>query len=153
MMNTVINRMKTSFTSFVLILLCISQTHAQTLIANNQVGEEHLSPQEVKSIFLGTTSHWKNGLPISLCIDISNQKAFKSFIKNSLGKNVRSFKRVWSKRVFSGASSALPLLINNTERALKHVSEKQGAICYIESAPSSLPEHTKQLSSQIDNEH
>ncbi len=153
MMNTAINMMKTSFTSFVLILLCISQLHAQTLLANNQVGEERLSPQEIKSIFLGTTSHWKNGLPISLCIDISNQEAFKYFVKHSLGKNVRSFKRVWSKRVFSGASSALPLLINDTERALKYVSEKQGAVCYIESAPSPLPKQTKQLSSQIDNKH
>ncbi len=145
--------MKMSITSVILILVCINQTYAQSLLANNQVGEESLSPQEIKSIFLGTTSHWKNGLPISLCIDTSNQESFKHFIKNALGKNVRSFKRVWSKRVFSGASSALPLLINDTERALKYVSEKQGAVCFIESAPIPLPKHTKQLSSQIDNEH
>ncbi len=136
--------------SFILMLACISQIHAQALIANNEVGEERLTPQEIKSIFLGTTSHWKNGLPIFLCLDISDKKLFKNFIKNSLGKNVRSFKRLWTKRVFSGASSAQPLLVNNPKKALKYASEKQGAVCYIGSV-TTLPKQVKPLDSPLDN--
>jgi len=114
------------------------------------VEETSLSPQDIKSIFLGTTSHWQNGQPISLCIDTSNKELFKAFIKNAMGKNVRSFKRLWSKRVFSGESSALPLLINNSERALKYLAEKQGAVCYIGLVPEQLPKQVKPLHSPLD---
>ncbi len=134
----------------ILILICANQVQGQTLLVNAQVEETSLSHQDVKSIFLGTTSHWKNGLPISLCIDTSNKELFKSFIKNAMGKNVRSFKRLWSKRVFSGESAALPLLINDSERALKYLSEKQGAVCYIGSVPEHLPKQLKPLNSPVD---
>ena len=143
--------MRIIIVSCILILVCASQAQGQALLVNTQVEETSLSPQDIKSIFLGTTSHWQNGLPISLCIDTSNKELFKAFIKDAMGKNVRSFKRLWSKRVFSGESSALPLLINNSERALKYLAEKQGAVCYIGAVPSPLPKQVKQLSSQIDN--
>ncbi len=134
----------------ILILICASQVQGQALLVNSQVEAASLSPQDIKSIFLGTTTHWQNGLPISLCIDTSNKELFKAFIKNSIGKNVRSFKRLWSKRVFSGESSALPLLINNSERALKYLTEKQGAVCYMGSVPEHLPKQVKQLHSAVD---
>jgi len=142
--------MRINIAACILILICANQVQGQALLVNSQVEETSLSPQDIKSIFLGTTSHWKNGLPISLCIDTSNKELFKAFIKNAMGKNVRSFKRLWSKRVFSGESSALPLLINNSERALKYLAEKQGAVCYIGSVPSQLPKQVKKLNSQVD---
>jgi len=142
--------MRINIAGCILILICTSQVQGQALLVNSQVEETSLSPQDIKSIFLGTTSHWKNGLPISLCNDTSNKELFKAFIKNAMGKNVRSFKRLWSKRVFSGESSALPLLINNSERALKFLAEKQGAVCYIGSVPSHLPKQVKKLNSPVD---
>jgi len=141
--------MRINISACILILICANQVQGQALLVNSQVEETSLSPQDIKSIFLGTTSHWKNGLPISLCIDTSNKELFKAFIKNAMGKNVRSFKRLWSKRVFSGESSALPLLINNSERALKYLAEKQGAVCYIGSVPSQLPKQVKKLNSPV----
>jgi len=142
--------MRINIAGCILFLICTSQVQGQALLVNSQVEETSLSPQDVKSIFLGTTSHWKNGLPISLCIDTSNKELFKAFIKNAMGKNVRSFKRLWSKRVFSGESSALPLLINNSERALKYLAEKQGAVCYIGLVPEQLPKQVKPLHSPLD---
>jgi len=142
--------MRVNIAACILILICASQVHGQALLVNSQVEETSLSPQDIKSIFLGTTSHWQNGQPISLCIDTSNKELFKAFIKNAMGKNVRSFKRLWSKRVFSGESSALPLLINNSERALKYLAEKQGAVCYIGLVPEQLPKQVKPLHSPLD---
>ncbi len=135
-------------TVFITAFGCAFQVQSQALLVNSQVGEKNLSPQQIKSTFLGTTSHWQNGLPISLCIDTSDASLFKDFIKKSMGKNIRSFKRLWSKRVFSGASSALPLFINNHERVLNFLAEKQGAVCYIASLPESLPKHVKQLNTE-----
>jgi|GEM_PF-3242054 len=142
--------MRINIAGCLLILICASQVQGQALLVNSQVEETSLSPQSIKSIFLGTTTHWQNGQPISLCIDTSNKERFKDFIKNAMGKNVRSFKRLWSKRVFSGESSALPLLINNSERALNYLAEKQGAVCYLGSVPETLPKQVKKLNSQVD---
>lgn len=142
-MTSSLKSMRFSIAMCIVIISCTTQ--GQALLVNNQVNELNLTPQQIKSIFLGTTSHWKDGQPISLCIDTSDPSLYKEFIKNSIGKNIRSFKRLWSKRIFSGGSSALPLFINSHERVLNFLAEKQGAVCYLSSVPATLPKNVKNL--------
>lgn len=129
-----------------LIFTSVSLTaHAGQLVANGLIEEDSVSSQMVKSMFLGSVSHWQDGKPISLCLVNNNKTAVNIFLKSRVGKNERSFKRHWTKRVFSGDASTMPRSFKSTQKALKYLANKDGAICFIGEFDGSLPSGTKKL--------
>lgn len=134
--------------TFILILILASASltaQAGQLVANRLVEEDTVSSQMIKSMFLGSISHWQDGKPISLCLVSSNKPAVNAFLKNQVGKNERSFKRHWTRRVFSGDASTMPRSFKNVKKALNYVANKEGAVCFIGEFDGPLPSITKKL--------
>lgn len=122
-----------------LILISCSATCLATIIANSNVVQNTISPSELKSIFLGTTSHWNNDTPITLCIDNSDSEKANQFYIGILRKNPRSYQRFWSKKLFSGDAATMPRIHKSPQKALSFAINKEGAICYTSSLPETLP--------------
>ncbi len=132
----------------ILTLACASLTaQAGQLVANGLIEEDSVSSQMVKSMFLGSVSHWQNGKPISLCLVTSSKPAVDAFLKSRVGKNERSFKRHWTRRVFSGDSSTMPRSFKDAKKALKYLANKEGAVCFISELDGPLPSGIKKLNS------
>ncbi len=131
--------MRTYTAALLLSFFCSQQAIGQTLLVNSQTASQRLNQHQLKAIFLGNTTHWQNGLPISLCIDTSHKEYLEKFTKDVTGKNIRSYKRLWSKRVFSGNASSMPKYLNNSEKIIHYVANRQGAICFISNPPQTLP--------------
>jgi hypothetical protein len=93
----------------------------------------------IKAIVLGEMSRWESGEPISLCVDTSNKDAQTSFYKNRIGKNAASYRRHWTKRVFSGDASGMPRNFKKVSKALSFVAAREGAMCFVDAVPSTLP--------------
>lgn len=134
--------------TFILILILAAAPLAAAvdqLVANGLVDEDTVSSQMIKSMFLGSVSHWSNGKPISLCLVSNNKIDTDKFLKTRVGKNERSFKRHWTKRLFSGDASSMPRTFKNTDKALKYLANKEGAVCFIGPYDDPLPAGTKAL--------
>lgn len=134
--------------TFILILILASASltaQAGQLVANGLVEEDSVSSQMVKSMFLGSISHWQDGKPISLCLVNSDKSAVNTFLKTQVGKNDRSYKRHWTRRVFSGDASTMPRSFKDTNKALKYLANKEGAVCFIGALDGPLPSGTKKL--------
>ena len=85
--------------------LCCLPVRAEFYIANTLTENDKISAGMIKTIFLGEMHHWDSGEPISLCVDASNKDAEVSFYRHRVGKNAASYRRHWTKRVFSGDAS------------------------------------------------
>ena len=125
--------------SIVLLLMSINGVAYAEIIANSSVTQEHLSRSEMKSIFFGTTTHWIDSRPILLCIDQTKSNERNNFYESVLHKNVRAYRRYWSKKLFSGDSAHLPSYPKTTTKSLTFVAKTDGAICFVSSIPKVLP--------------
>ncbi|MBL4868115.1 MAG: hypothetical protein JKY67_17255 [Pseudomonadales bacterium] len=127
-----------------LTILSISSLRVAEIVVHESALEDQLTTNDLKLIFFGTKTHWQDGQPITLCIDQSGEEAIV-FYKKVLNKNIRAYKRYWTKRLFSGNASTIPRYLNTSAKVLEYVSKKEGAICFIARLPEILPEGVKKI--------
>lgn len=116
-----------------LLAFSIPSLHADSdgvIIASKDVNVEKLSKNELERIFLGKTTIWDNGTRIQVGLSNSDDQKIEAFLKNSIGKNKRRFKKYWLKLVFAGYGIA-PKFFKNDEKAIKYIKKQEGVIAFI----------------------
>lgn len=122
---------------FAMILMIISTATSNEVIIGN-TSEKELSEDQVKMIYLGKVSRWKDGKKIIL-VTLKKGTTHESFMTNCLNKRSRNFTLYWKQRMFTGRG-VMPRTFNTEEEMINFVKNTEGAIGYIsDTMTDSLP--------------
>ncbi len=102
--------------------------HAQSVVANAGVKASDISTDELRSIFTGATTHFKDGshaAPVTL----KSGSVHEAFLSQYIGKNDSAFKATWRGLVFSGQAT-MPKSFDSEADLLEYVAKTPGAIGY-----------------------
>jgi hypothetical protein len=111
---------------------CLMGSHAQAqviVIANNSVKSSDVSKSEIKDVFNGDASAFKDGskaTPILLKGGAANDQ----FLNEYVGKSDSAFKASWRGLVFSG-QGAMPKTVDSEAAMVDYVAHNSGAVGYI----------------------
>lgn len=103
-----------------------NQAQAQTdfiVIVNKNVKEESLTQSNIRRIYFGFTTQWKNFERVKPSYMEIPNNAFWNFVSTEESK----FKSYWTKRVFSGNGVA-PVGLADAQKVVDYVSSTSGAI-------------------------
>ncbi len=110
----------------IVLISTIGRSYAQegyVAIVNSEVIEESLSKSELRRIYFGFTTQWKNFDKVKPAIQNSEYPSFWESISTSESK----FKTFWTKRTFSGNGVA-PRDFDDSKSLIDYVSGTKGAI-------------------------
>lgn len=124
------------------ILLNASSASNGVLIASSSVEANSLSAKEVRSIFMGKTTLWKNNARINIGVNIENKEVSNYFFRNYLKTSERRYKKYWLKRVFSGSGIA-PKIFKNFKEAIEYVSDNENSILFLSNEDDQIPSNIK----------
>ncbi len=127
------------------LLMCSVNGYSSELLVNESSNTHEISAPKLKSILLGSTTAWGNGQHIALCFFSSDKPEIESMVRRYTGKNLRSFKRHWTKKIFSGNASSMPLFYKRESKAMLFVESKDGALCIGSPKDVSLPKSVLKL--------
>lgn len=111
-----------------LLVLGTRFVHAQSVVANASVKESEVSTDELRSIFTGASTHFKDGshaAPVTL----KGGPAHEAFLSQYIGKNDAAFKATWRGLVFSGQAT-MPKSFDSESDLLDYVAKTPGAVGY-----------------------
>lgn len=100
-----------------------------TIIVNSGVKETNLKPAELRNIFLGKMTTWKNGKTISLAI-LKDERAQREFLRKYIKRNPGQFKIYWKMKLFTG-KGMLPRFFSTDDQIIDFVSLNKGSIGFI----------------------
>ena len=105
------------------------------IVANKSVVTEKITPQEIKSIFLGQLVRWPDNSQIHVAT-LSREDIHEAFVKAFTQKTPSQFQRWWREMLFTGKGT-LPKSFNSEDKLIGYVSETEGAIGYVSLKPNS----------------
>jgi ABC-type phosphate transport system substrate-binding protein len=124
----------TSKLSWLLLLwswLGLSATQAQVIVVNRSVKLAEISKAEVRDIFTGVASNFKDGsraVPATL----KSGPAQDGFLKNYLSRSDAAFRATWREIVFAG-QGVMPKAFPTSAALVEYVASVPGAIGYVDS--------------------
>lgn len=99
------------------------------LIGNPSIRKSTLNKKDVKYLFLGKITTWKDGTKVVFAIQ-TDKELHKQFLKNYIGKSPSQFSDYWKRLIFTGKGSS-PLTHDSDQEMIKFVGETKGAIGYV----------------------
>ncbi len=112
------------------IVLSIEKSQDEIIIiANKNVTEETLTQAEIRSIFLGEKSQWRNGRKIFFVL-LKNYEIHNKFLSDYINKSVTQYNNHWKKLVFIGKGRT-PTFFNTADQILDYVTRVEDAIGYV----------------------
>ena len=122
----------------VLLFVWLLLLHPQTFAAENQLAivanpevKDTLDKEEIKQIFLGKKTQWKDNSGITFVL-FDNDELLTVFLKTYIGKSPEQFKNFWKKQVFTGKGK-MPKAIGTPTELIKFLAETRGAIGFMRS--------------------
>lgn len=125
-------------TLMLLFLFCvamISSASAQTIVANPAVKGSEISKTDLRDIFSGSSSTFKDGshaVPVTLKTGAIHEE----FLKTYVGKTDSGFRAAWRMLVFTGQGS-MPKTLDSDAQVIEYVASTPGAIGYVARASAS----------------
>ena len=125
--------MKNTF--ILLFLFCvamISSASAQTIVANPGVKGTEISKADLRDIFSGSSSTFKDGshaVPVTLKAGAVHDE----FLKTYVGKTDSGYRAAWRMLVFTGQGS-MPKTLDSDAQVIEYVANTPGAIGYVSKA-------------------
>jgi ABC-type phosphate transport system substrate-binding protein len=116
-----------------LVMLPVVRAQTLVVIVNPAIGVQHLSPGEVRDIFLGRYRTFPSGasaLPIDLDVDSAARREFYLLIAH---KDASSMGSYWARLTFSGKISP-PFAVSDARQAIDIVANNPNAIAYVDRA-------------------
>jgi len=104
--------------------------NAQVIIANRNVKISDISKSEVRDIFLGASSSFKDGMR-AVPVTLKGGVIHETFLKAFIGKNDAGFRGTWRAVIFSG-QGIMPKVFESESALIEHVATVPGAIGYVE---------------------
>lgn len=114
------------------LLLAGSAAWAQVAVLNPSVPERAPSVDRVRNLFLGRSTTWSDGSPVTIVLidDVQEDPDLISVV----GRDHARLLRGWKRLVYSGAG-AMPVLAASRSEALERVARQPGAIAIVSQAP------------------
>jgi ABC-type phosphate transport system substrate-binding protein len=116
-----------------LVVLPVARAQTLVVIVNPAIGVQHLSPGEVRDIFLGRYRTFPSGasaLPIDLDVDSAARREFYLLIAHKDSSSMGSY---WARLTFSGKISP-PFAVSDARQAIDIVANNPNAIAYVDRA-------------------
>ena len=110
---------------------CFAITIEPIIIANPKVTDQSLVRSDVKNIFLGKKTKWKDGTPITIVI-LEEGTTHKDFLEKYVKLTPFQFDRYWKTLAYSGRGK-YPKKLPPGE-ALEYIAATDGAIGYVASS-------------------
>jgi hypothetical protein len=111
-----------------------NSARAQLVIANNSVKSSEVSKSDLRDVFTGASSSFKDGSKVTPVL-LKSGTANDEFLAVYVGKNDTAFKASWRSLVFSGQAS-MPKSVDSDSAMVDYVAHTPGAVGYIsKSAP------------------
>jgi ABC-type phosphate transport system substrate-binding protein len=99
-------------------------------VVHSDCSEDMLNTIDIKQIYLGKKSTWSDSTRITLYYH-GDLGITEEFLKLYVGKTPAQFDIYWKKMVFTGKGS-MPVKKNNDKAMIQAISEKKGAIGFID---------------------
>ncbi len=100
------------------------------VITNNAFPSSTVSKGELKNLYLGKTSRWRDGAKADPVDLPSDSEAREAFSEEVLGKPVSAVKSNWQRLIFSGKGVPPPEVSGDRE-AVSFVKGRSGAVGYV----------------------
>jgi ABC-type phosphate transport system substrate-binding protein len=110
-------------------LLGLSTAKAQEVIVNSSVKITEISKADLRDIFTGASSNYKDGSR-AVAVNLKSGPARDAFLKNFVGKNDAAYSAAWRALVFSG-QAAMPKSFPTEAALIDYVASVPGAIGYV----------------------
>ncbi len=101
------------------------------IITHKDVPASLLSEEDIKQIFLGKKTKWRNNQKIRFAT-LSKKDEHKRFLKKYVGKTSIQYSHYFKQLIFTGKGKA-PRSFSSSDHLVDYVANTQGAIGYISS--------------------
>ena len=101
------------------------------MVVHDSNSVSDLSMKELKRIYQGKITDYKNGQEITLA---EHTPVNEDFYQAALGMSTRKTRRYWMKLIFSGGHATPPQVFKKIERVRQFIRETEGGICFIEAS-------------------
>jgi ABC-type phosphate transport system substrate-binding protein len=102
---------------------------AQLVIANNGVKSSDVSKGDLRDVFTGNSSSFKDGSHVTPVL-LKGGAANDEFLAAYVGKADGAFKASWRSLVFSGQAS-MPKTVESEAAMVEYVAQTPGAVGYV----------------------
>lgn len=96
-------------------------------VVGNDVGKNTFTKTEIKAIFRGSKSRWKNDQQVTIVMPSSKHPGCEVMAQTIFLKDMKFVKRFWLNLVFQGRSNA-PIYLDSNLEILTFVKKNEGAI-------------------------
>ena len=124
------------------LLLSTFVVRADSVIVHPDIQIDHLSANELRSLFSMRTLRWPDGLPVRVFVLSDQSPQHKSFVKNQLEMFPYQLRMTWDRAVFSGTGYP-PKKVSNIEDMVSRVRSTKGGIGYVNDESIPLLEGVK----------
>ena len=122
---------------------CFGQNYSSRIrICGNSIDEKSYTISDIKSIFKGEKSRWKNGNSVILVLRFNEDEKSQHLAKVIYNKSTQGVKKFWLGLVFSGRSNA-PLFADSNEEALLMLAKHKGSIGVFVDCKEEIPTEFK----------
>ena len=107
-----------------------------SFIVSSKRATKNLSSAELRRIFLGQTSRWRNGHRIALFVRPPGTPEGRLFLDRVVHMSDIDYSQWWIGAVFRGEAASVPRVIESSEAMVKAVAASDDTIGFIGSPPS-----------------
>lgn len=119
---------------FCLFLGCgITKAQDVVVVANKSVKASEVSGDEIRDVFSGDKSSFKDGSHV-VPVTLKSGPAHEAFLKKFLGKSDSAFRAAWRSLVFTGQGT-MPKTFDTETALLEYVAATPGAVGYVAKDP------------------
>ena len=102
-----------------------------SFIVSSKRDTKNLSSAELRRIFLGQTSRWRDGRRITLFVRPPNTAEGRLFLDRVVHMSDIDYSQWWIGAVFRGEAASVPRVMETTEAMMKAVAANEDAIGFI----------------------
>jgi ABC-type phosphate transport system substrate-binding protein len=106
----------------------LADTKPMVIITHQNVADS-LKKEEIKEIFLGKKTRWKDNSTI-LFVVLTDDTVYPTFLKDYVSKTTLQYVNYWKQQVFTG-KGRMPKSFANSKDVMQFVAETPGAISFI----------------------
>ncbi len=100
------------------------------IVAHPDISRSTLSQDEIRQIFLGRNTQWKEDHQRIHFVILENGELHSAFVRQFVGKTPSQFSNYWKKMIFTGKGRA-PKSFDTPRDVVTFVAETAGAIGYV----------------------
>ena len=117
-----------------------AQSATSIIVIGNKVGFESTTMKEVKQIFRGKYTSWRNNEQVTIVLPSSKSESAVGIALAIYGTSVSSMQRYWLSLVFQGRFSA-PIFLETDQEIITYIKKTPGAIGVISSDAVGVPKN------------